>query len=283
MTRITKILESTLSAGATTVTFTDTDIPNSLIRLYSSDPDLMPVSQTITNNTLTITYEPQSYIKYIAVELVKEGLDVIDDLTSEDDANALSAKQGYILKGLIDNIQSASSLSELDDVLIISPSADNILVYDANDHKWKNSVMPEITTSLTELDDVDITNIQDGQVIAWNATAQKFVNVNQSGGGSEDYTLNETQIGTYLGKPLYRKSFIFTNAVTCSSQTWTRFPEATASNIANIVRSFFEDVNGTLFIPTGTNVDSGTFGVLQTRNANVIAKMFTVEYTKTTD
>lgn len=183
MTRITKILESTLSAGATTVAFTDADIPNSLIRLYSSDPDLMPVSQSITNNTLTITYEPQSHVKYIAVELVKEGLDVIDDLTSEDDANALSAKQGYVLKGLIDNIQSASSLSELNDVLITSPSADNILVYDAIDQKWKNSVMPEMTTSLSELDDVDITNIQDGQVIAWNATAQKFVNVNQSGGG----------------------------------------------------------------------------------------------------
>lgn len=134
-----KILEATLTAGATTVSFTDTEIPNSLIRTYSTDDDLIPVSLALSGNTVTITYEAQSVNKYIALEIVKEGLQVIDNLTSTDTDNALSAKQGKELKTLIDNVSLVTSLSELTDVTLTTPTDGQFLVYD--DGYWKNTTI----------------------------------------------------------------------------------------------------------------------------------------------
>lgn len=148
------------------------------------------------------------------------------------------------------------------------------------------NVKPNNTIGLRNSTSYDI-SFSDGSVITILYTKTNDVagsgDVVPSGAPAVHYSTDEQVVGTFLNKPLYRKSFVFTNIVTCSSQNWTRFPEAPASNISDIVSAFFEDANGTLFIPTGTNVDSGTFGVLQTRNANVNAKKFTVEYTKTTD
>ena len=101
---VTKILETTLVAGQTSVTFTDSDIPYSLIRIYSNDVDLMYTNATISDNTLTLTYTAQSTNKSIAVELVKAGLDIVDNLTSEDATKALSAKQGKVLNDAIAGI-----------------------------------------------------------------------------------------------------------------------------------------------------------------------------------
>lgn len=127
---IRKILETTLIAGATTVTFTDADIPNSLLRTYCSNDDLYPVSRTLTGTTLTITYEAQSSNVGVALEIVKAGLEVIDNLTSTDANNALSAKQGKELKTLIDNVSLVTSLSELTDVTLTSPTDGQFLIYD---------------------------------------------------------------------------------------------------------------------------------------------------------
>lgn len=43
---------------------------------------------------------------------------------------------------------------------------------------------PDVPTYLSDLSDIDLTNLQDGQIIKWDATAGKFVNANESGGGS---------------------------------------------------------------------------------------------------
>ena len=104
MALVTKILEGTLSAGQTQITFTDSDIPNSLIRVYSTDPDLFPADQSISENILTITYEQQETTKYIAVELVKQGLIINDTLTSEATDEALSASKGKYLKDELDQV-----------------------------------------------------------------------------------------------------------------------------------------------------------------------------------
>lgn len=275
-----KIIERILEEGQTSITITDTDIPGSLVRTYSNDPDLMPVQIVLTGSTLKIDYEAQSSDKYVAVELVKQGLDIIDNLTSTDTDAALSAKQGKVLKDLVDYITPIRNLTELDDVLVADLTDGDILKYNAENEVFINYALPTIPVYLGDLGDIVLNTVAQGQVLTYNGAYWTNEDPTDVGGR---YTTDEQVIGTFLDKPLYRKSFVFTNAVTCSSQTWTRFPEAAASSIADIVRSFFEDANGTLFIPTGTNVDSGTFGVLQTRNANVTAKKFTVEYTKTTD
>lgn len=143
-----KILESTLVAGTTTVTFTDTEIPNSLLRVYCTKSGLFPISQTLSGNSVIVSYKPQDSNVGVALEIVKSGLDIVDDLESEDATKALSANQGYVLKGLIDGI-----------------------------------VIPTVPENITDLDDVDVTDIANGQVLAWNSETEKFENVNQSGGG----------------------------------------------------------------------------------------------------
>ena len=146
MALISKILEATLVAGNTSVSFTDTAIPNSLIRVFSNNPDIIPVSRTLSGNTLTVTYEAQSNNLYVALEIVKEGLEILDNVTSTDTDKALSAKQGKVLKDAIDGLDAIVSGLEI----------------------------PE---DITDLNDVAVTSIQDGQVLAWDDVSSKFVNV----------------------------------------------------------------------------------------------------------
>lgn len=153
-----KILESTLVAGATTVSFTDTEIPNSLLRVYCTKSGLFPISQTLSGNSVTVNYKPQDSNVGVALEIVKSGLDIVDDLETEDSSKALSANQGAVLKGLIDDLS--------------------------------------IPDNITDLDDVSVASIQNGQVLAWDDTVEKFVNVNQSGGGSGGCFINTDNLIT---------------------------------------------------------------------------------------
>ena len=111
---VTKILETTLQVGSTSVVFTDSDIPNSLLRIYTTNSALFPASMTLENNSLTVTFgESQNTAVGVAVEIVKTGLSIIDDVTSDDADSALSAKQGKYLKGLIDNIPTSYDASDI--------------------------------------------------------------------------------------------------------------------------------------------------------------------------
>lgn len=156
MALVRKILEATLTAESTSVVFTDSDIPNSLLRVYTTKSDLFPLSQTISGNNLTVNYEAQTSNVGVALEIVKQGLTINDTLTSDATDQALSAKQGKTLKTLIDDIS--------------------------------------VPDELTDLSDVDVTSIQDGQVLAWSDDEQKFINVNQSGGSSSLNDLTDVVI-----------------------------------------------------------------------------------------
>lgn len=137
---VSKILEQTLAAGETSVTFTDESIPNSLIRVFSNDADLIYESITLVSTSITVTYAAQTVNKSIALEIIKSGLSIIDNLTSDDDTSALSAKQGNVLKGLIDNLPAPiTELSELDDIELTSLQDGQILVYDDNESKFINA------------------------------------------------------------------------------------------------------------------------------------------------
>ena len=170
---ILKILEGVLQAGASQISFTDTDIPNSAISTFTSKDGLYPTRSVISGSTITLYYQPQSTNTNIALKLVRGNLEIIDALTDTSTNKALSANQGKELKDLIDNI-----------------------------------IIPVVPENITDLNDVSVSSIQNGQVLAWSSESEKFENVNQSGGsGSQDYSYDETVIGAYCGKPLYRKCF----------------------------------------------------------------------------
>ena len=165
---VSKILETTLTAGQTSVAFTDTDIPNSLIRVFTSNPDIIPESRTLSGNTLTVVFAAQPNNIDVALEMVKAGLDIVDNVTSTDMDKALSANQGKVLKDAVDAVDAAV------DALVI----------------------PE---NITDLDDVAVTSIQDGQVLAWDEDTNKFVNVTPaSSGGFFIDTTNVIQSSTNI-------------------------------------------------------------------------------------
>lgn len=259
MALVSKILEATLTAGSTTVTFTDSDIPNSLIRVFSSNSDIIPESRILSGNTLTVTYAPQSNNIDVAVEIVKQGLDIVDNVLSEDTDKALSAKQGYLLSAAIGDVD--------DGLSTLTETVNNL----------------DIPDDITDLDDVTVTNIQSGQILAWDGT--KFVNVDQTGGSSSEiYTTEEQLIGTYLGENLYRKVIPITQDWNFTANTWVK-SNIPQGNIKSMINGRLQiTYNGTYslhFIQLGfiDNVIAGnSFRQFQaiSGGANLI-----LEYTKT--
>lgn len=238
-----KIIERTLEEGQTSITITDTDIPGSLVRTYSNDPDLMPVQLVLTGSTLKIDYEAQSTDKYVAVELVKQGLDIIDNLTSTDTDAALSAKQGKVLKDLVDGIIPIRNLTALDDVLVTNLTDGDILKYDAEEEKFVNYLLPDIPVYLGDLGDIVLDSVATGQVLTYNGAY--WTNAAPTGGNN--YSTTETAIGTWNNDILYRKIFEYSGTgITCNPNTWTKLSFITGVNKVKDARAF--DSNGTLFL-----------------------------------
>lgn len=199
-----KIIERILEVGQTSITITDTDIPSSLVRTYSNDPDLMPVQLVLTGSTLKIDYEAQTTDKYVAVELVKQGLDIIDNLTSTDTDVALSAKQGKVLKDLVDGITPITELAELDDVSAEDPQTGDILKYNGTSEKWEKYNLPVIPLYLGDLGDIVLDSVANGQVLTYNGAY--WTNATPQN-GAINYSTTEHLIGKWIdGSDLYERT-----------------------------------------------------------------------------
>lgn len=275
---VTKLLEGTLPAGQTSIQFTDTAIPNSFIRVGGSNPDIYPTEQTVSGNTLTLTYEAQSSAFYIIVELVKASMLITDELTSDAADEALSAKQGKVLKGLIDAF-SVPTVEQLTDVEVEDLQSDDILIYDAVEEKWVNASLPSVPESINDLTDVDITSPLNGQILSYDNGS--WININSSG-ASDDYTTTETQIGTYLGAPLYRKVITGLN-ISLNQNAWTTLTGVTIANGKDLVNAVCYGTYTEQYIINCTKVHlDSTTGNVEVRNiessTTLTAIMF--EYTK---
>lgn len=230
-----KIIERILEEGQTSITITDTDIPGSLIRTYSNDPDLMPVQIVLTGSTLKIDYEAQTSDKYVAVELVKQGLDIIDNLTSTDADAALSAKQGKELKDLVDGITPITELTELDDVSADDPQTGDILKYNGASEKWEKYNLPDIPSYLGDLGDVVLDTVTTGQVLTYNGAY--WTNATPSSGGDIVYSLNEKVIGQWVdGSTLYEKTILIPSVATGTTY---------AHSISNVDKIWVQDIKAT--------------------------------------
>ena len=63
------------------------------------------------------------------------------------------------------------------------------------------------SSTLAGLDDVALSSPSNGQVLKYNGTNAKWENANESGGSSHAYSTTEKVIGTWMGKPLYEKTY----------------------------------------------------------------------------
>lgn len=251
MALVSKILETTLTAGSTAVTFTDSDIPNSLIRVFSSNSDIIPVSRILSENSLTVTYAPQTSNMDVAVEIVKAGIDIVDNLESTDADKALSAKQGKLLK---------------DDIDTLSNTVDNL----------------DIPDNITDLDDVDVTSIEDGQVLVWDEDTQKFVNKDQSTNEGIIYSLNETKIGKWIDdRDVYQRVFQVTTAFNINNNSWSN-SGFVLTGVDLIIKSTL--IRGTAPFTVSTNLDASKNLGFQTYSSSLsipVGCLIIVEYVKT--
>ena len=77
----------------------------------------------------------------------------------------------------------ATSLADLVDTAISSPSNGQVLKYDSTSGKWVNGTITPGSTTLAALTDTNISNPTNGQVLKYNSTSGKWENANESGGG----------------------------------------------------------------------------------------------------
>lgn len=76
-------------------------------------------------------------------------------------------------------ITAVTDLASLTDVNLTSPTDGQMLKYDATSGKWINGSGGSVSVaSLGDIEDVNLSNIADGQIIKWDATTAKWVNAN---------------------------------------------------------------------------------------------------------
>lgn len=94
------------------------------------------------------------------------------------------------------------------------------------------------SSTLAGLDDVDLNNLQDGQIIKWDATNEKFVNANESGGSSiHTYSTTEQVVAKWIdGSDIYEKTYVLSNAVNLSSSGAT-INEIDTSGMSRIINA----------------------------------------------
>ena len=177
---VSKILETTLTIGNTSVVFTDNDIPNSLIRVFTNKPDVIPTSITMSGSSITVSFTAQTSILYVALEIVKSGFSIIDSLTSTSDNDALSAKQGKILKDAIDGIVIPTVPDVINNVTSDS-TTDALSAAQGKYLKGLIDAIPTVPQNIDDLDDVDISTPINGQVLKYNSVSEKWENVTSSG------------------------------------------------------------------------------------------------------
>ena len=248
-TNLIQIEEFEMAAGLTDIYYTTTGgLDNSLIGIYNDHYGVYPVNVEITgsgvNQGLHITYEAQTFAMNVAVLFIKGDLNINNTLTSNSETEALSAKQGKILKDLIDAIQITGNLSDLDDVELTSLTGGDILVYDGISQKWINTAQPSIPSDLNDLDDVTITSPSNGQVLTYHDG--EWINANSSAGGV-DYSTTEQDTGLKWvdGKKVYQKTISF--------NTLTPGANNKIDNSITISNFKIIDFSGTVFLTDGVN------------------------------
>lgn len=225
--------------------------------LQSDDTNLDELQEIVTyikNNKSLIDGITSSKISYT---------DIVDNLTSELANKPLSAKQGYILKGLIDTLQTAVNnrytKSETDTLL--NGKADKSTTYTKTQVNNLLSGKQDITIPTITIAGVEYTNLE-AAISAINDYAETIEQVIGSISGSD------TTIATRLTQ--------LESSVSSLNSAWTTFTTGTsADNIINTlveIQNKFKEFN-IIYLP-----DNATSGHLSNNTVNKITSRTLVVY-----
>lgn len=115
-----------------------------------------------------------------------------------------------------------------------------------------------------------------------NAYSEEYSNNTFASKNIENYSTTETRIGTFLGKPLYRKVVELPNDLTISASDWagTSLP---SNNIATIINGLgVRSGDATSQIRVQASADA--LSIMNPASSfSIVIKYIIIEYTKTTD
>ena len=98
----------------------------------------------------------------------------------------------------------SSTLAELTDTDISTPTNGQVLTYDSTAEKWENANIPTPSTpALSDLTDTAISTPTNGQVLTYDSTAEKWVNASAGGGGGSGYTDTAIEEHTFEANNTY--------------------------------------------------------------------------------
>lgn len=106
------------------------------------------------------------------------------ELRSDDYHNTVTTLEIQKWNGKADPSDIPTALSQLDNDANYVQDADYVHT-DNNFTDEDKAAIGGIPENITDLSDVAVDNIQNGQVLKWDATQNKFVNANESGGGGD--------------------------------------------------------------------------------------------------
>lgn len=296
-----KVIETTLQAGDTTVLVNNENInDNSIIEIYTDDFSVFPISIIQENRNLSITFEKQ--INDIGIKIFINNIDdtlpvpeKISDLSDYD--TSVTPQTGYGLYWNGAKWQPGTMYEEYDN-LINRPKINNVVL--AGGNNTAESLGLATTDDIDEIDN-DISDIdaelldiqsskQDKLTAGENITIENNI-ISAAGGGStgEIYDDTESVIGTWFGKPLYRRCFIQTEELYgLNGSTWKSTEFLMNNCILHKVSVNVKDGNGYIYYPVIGYINTSThyFTFMHTRNSNVgftKDSIFIFEYTKVGD
>lgn len=218
------------------------------IGTYSSTGNIVTRSPTkssaAANAAITLSSNAVIGCTFAAEDIATGRLDALGDVNVTEGAGI----DGYVLtwdntsgKWIADAPTTGSSLAGLSDVTLTSPSNNQVLAYNTGATKWENLSLASVALSgaysaltgsptiptnasfdLSSLGDVTITSLADTQVLAWNAGASKWENVNQSGGGGGSGTVTTVaNNGTNVDTAAVTLNFVNATSITTSAHDVT--------------------------------------------------------------
>ena len=146
------------------------------------------------------------------------------------------------------------------------------------------------SSTFAGLDDVNFSNLADGQIPKYDSQSQKWVNANESGGGSgHTYSTTEQVVGTWIdGKPIYEKTYSITAPSVVDTST-------DVINVASLNVDNIPTLVGNIKVSNNiTHTGGGSFVLFYRKSTNTIscsisnsaylsgALTITMQYTKTT-
>ena len=93
-------------------------------------------------------------------------------------------------------VDGADEVDELKDISITNLQDGQVLAWDNTAHKWVNTANSSTVASINNIGDVTVTNVTNGQILEWNDTASKWVNASLGTAAKKDSTNAVTENST---------------------------------------------------------------------------------------